>query len=65
LIVIDSGSGESVGQDPRTERLENRWIASNTTPIKNRIQEIWIATAATPAIFKAPAITPTTKNISA
>jgi len=28
------------GQDSRIERLENRWIASNTIPIKNRIQEI-------------------------
>jgi hypothetical protein len=42
-----------------------KWITSNTIPIKNRAQEIWTANAATPAIFKAPAMTPTTKNISA
>jgi hypothetical protein len=63
-IVLDPGSREFC-QGTRTERFVNRWIASNTIPIKNRIQEIWTATAATPAIFRAPAMTPTTKNISA
>jgi hypothetical protein len=62
---IDSGSGESAGQETRTERFVTRWITSNTIPIKNRMQEIWIATADTPAKFRAPAMTPTTKNISA
>lgn len=40
------------------------WIATNTIPIKNRIQEIWTATADTPARFRAPAIKPTTRNTS-
>src|SRR4029079_17730727 len=66
-LIVDplSGSDESADQTLRTERFVNRWITNNTIPIKNRIQEIWTATAATPAIFRAPAITPTTKNISA
>jgi hypothetical protein len=42
-----------------------RWITNNTIPIKNRIQDISVATAATPATFRAPAITPTTKNANA
>jgi hypothetical protein len=41
------------------------WIATNTIPIKNRIQEIWTVIADTPARFRAPAIKPTTKNTSA
>lgn len=64
-LVQGHGSGETAGQEVRTERFVNRWITSNTIPITNRAQEIWTASAATPAIFRAPAMTPTTKNISA
>ena len=59
------GFPTTLGQEARTERPMNKWITSNTIPIKNKIQEIWTATAATPAKFRAPAMTPTTKNISA
>jgi hypothetical protein len=38
---------------------------SNTIPLNSRVQELWVATVATPAIFKAPAMNPTNKNIAA
>ncbi len=55
----------STSHTTRPERPVTTWIATNAIPIKNSTQEICTATADTPARFRAPAITPTTRNTSA
>src|SRR6185295_12364097 len=61
LSDIPAASGHAA----RAERPVITWIATNTIPTKNNTQEIWTATADTPARFRAPAITPTTRKTSA
>ena len=70
--LVPSHHVESLSDSPAAPSRSTRavvpviiWIATNTIPIKNRIQEIWTAIADTPARFRAPAIKPTTRNTSA
>src|SRR4029079_9750715 len=55
----------ALGQATRADRPVITWIATNAIPTKNNTHEIWTATADTPARFRAPAITPTTRNTNA